>query len=155
MDSVMIINRPPSKRVRSKKRKREVDEASPSVEAVSGKSLMEMVPTVLARWKTTTYKGNSVTRKLAEILTEIENATFLGTEEDFKPQKANAKRGSISGQIWEVEIDKEWISSRHQVNGNQVASDPLERGLTRHTARPWWIALDIAKEIGLPKRGRK
>ena len=46
-----------------------------------------------------------------------------GAEEEFKPQKANAKKGSISGQMWEVDIGKEWISSRHQVIGKQVASD--------------------------------
>ena len=32
-------------------------------------------------------------------------------------------------------------------HSKQVASDPLERGLTRITACPWWIALDTAKEL--------
>ena len=80
------------------------------MEEVSGKSLKETAPIVLARRKTTSFKGNSVTRNLTEILAEMENTTSPGTEEDFKPQKANAKKGSISGQMWEVDIGKEWIS---------------------------------------------
>ena len=111
---------PPSKGVRSRKRKREVQEASPSVEAVSGKSLKETAPIVLARWKTTTYKGNSGTRKLAEILIEMENVTSPGTEEEFKTQKANAKKGSISGQMWEKHIGKDWTSNRHQGIEKQI-----------------------------------
>ena len=104
-----------------------------------------------------------MTRKLAEVLTEMENAKSPGTEEDFKPEKANAKKGSISGQMWEVDIGKEWISGRHQCIGKQVASNPLERALTRNTARPWWIALDTAKKLenclkkldrGMSRKGR-
>ena len=49
----MSMSTPTSKRVRSRKRKREVEEASPSVEAVSGKKSKETAPIVLARWKTT------------------------------------------------------------------------------------------------------
>ena len=60
----------------------------------------ETAPIVLASWKTTAYKGNSMTRKLGENLTEMENTTSPGTEEDFKTQKANAKKDSISGQMW-------------------------------------------------------
>ena len=54
----------------------------------------------------------------------------------------NAKKCSISGHMWEVDIGKEWISSRHQGIGKQVAIDLLES-----TARPWWIALVTAKEL--------
>ena len=44
----------PSKGVKSRKRKREVEELnSPSADAVSEKNLRETVPLVLARWKTT------------------------------------------------------------------------------------------------------
>ena len=53
----MIMIKPPSKM------KREIEEASPSVEVVSVKNLKETSPIVLARWKTTPCKGNSVTRK--------------------------------------------------------------------------------------------
>ena len=45
-------------------------------------------------------------RKLADVLTEMETATIPGTEEDFKPQKENAKEDSTSGQMWEVDIGK-------------------------------------------------
>ena len=48
-DSMMSMATPPSKGVRSRKRKREVEEASPSAEAVSEKSLKETAPMVLAR----------------------------------------------------------------------------------------------------------
>ena len=49
VDSVMIMPTPPSKGLRSRKRKREVEEASPSVEAVPGKNPKKMAPKVLAR----------------------------------------------------------------------------------------------------------
>ena len=101
----MIMATPPSKGVRSRKREREVEEASPSVEAVPGKNLKETASLVLARWRTTAYKDNLETRKLAEVLIE----TSPGTENDFKPQKANAKKSSTSGQKIKVDIGKEWI----------------------------------------------
>ena len=72
----MILTTPPSKGVMSRKKKREVEEASP------GKNLKEMAPMALVRWKTTAFKGNSVIRKLAEVLIEMKNATRPGTEED-------------------------------------------------------------------------
>ena len=65
MNSVMVMTTPPSKGVRSRKRKQEVEEASPSVEAISGKNLKDTAPILLARWKTTAYTGTSKTRKLA------------------------------------------------------------------------------------------
>ena len=74
-------------------------------------------------------------------------STNLATEEDFRPQKTNTKRGSTSGQMWEVDVGKEWISSEHQATGKQVTSDPLERSKTRNTARPWWVALETMKEL--------
>ena len=110
----MIVATPPSKGIRSRKRKRETEEACPSADAVSDKNLKEMAPMILARWKTVAYKSSSISRKLAEVLREMEASTTPGTEEDFKPQKANAKRGSISGQTWEVHIGKEWLSTQHQ-----------------------------------------
>ena len=61
---------------------------------------------VLVRWKTAAYKGCSAARRLAEVLVEVEASTTPGKEEDFKPQKANAKRGSTSytnlGTIWKL-----------------------------------------------------
>ena len=53
---------------------------------------------ILARGKTAAYKSSSAPRRFAEVLQEMEASTTAGTEEDFKPQKANAKRGSTSGQ---------------------------------------------------------
>ena len=133
--------------MRSRKRKREVEEVSPSAEVVSEKNLKETAPMVLASWKTTIYKSNSMARKLADVLAEMENATTPGTEEDFKPQKVNAEKGYTSGQMWEVDIAEDWISSQHQRVGKQMASDPLEKELTRNNAHSWWIALDTTKEL--------
>ena len=102
---------------------------------------------VLARWKTAAYKGGSAARKMTEVLVEVEASTTPGKEEDFSPQKANAKRGFTSGQMWEVDVRKEWISTQQQDIGKQVTSDPIERGATRNTARPWWIALETTNEL--------
>ena len=101
---------------------------------------------VLARWKTAAYKSNSKPRKLVEVEKEMEVSTNLATEEDFRPQRKNTKRGSTSAQTWEVDVGKEWISSEHQATGKQVTSDPLEKSKSRNTARPWLVALDTLKE---------
>ena len=77
----------------------------------------------------------------------MENPTSSVTEEDFKPQRIKMKRGSTSGQTWEVDVGKEWVSSEHQAVGKQVTSDPLEKSKTRNTSRPWWIALETLKEM--------
>ena len=53
VESVMITATPPSKDVKSRKRKREVEGlGSPSADAVKEKNLRETAPMVLARWKT-------------------------------------------------------------------------------------------------------
>ena len=88
-----------------------------------------------------------MSRKLAEIITEMEATTCSGAEEDFEPQRFRTKRGSSSGQTWKVDVGKEWISNQHQGVGVQVTINPLEKGLTRNTARSWWIALDTMKEL--------
>ena len=143
----MVVATTPSKGIRSRKRKRETEEASPSVDAVSEKNLKETAPMVLARGKTAAYKSSSAPRRLAEVLREMEASKTPGTGDDFKPQHANAKRGSTSGQTWEVDIRKEWLSTQHQAIGKRVSCDPLERNATRNTARPWWIALETTKEL--------
>ena len=148
IESVMIVTTPPSKGMKSRKRKREMEElSSPSVDAVSEKNLRETAPMILARWKTAAYKGSSEPRRLAEIVKEIEVSTSLITEEDFKPQKTGSKKGSKNGQTWEVDVGREWISSEHQAIGKQVSNDPLEKNATRNTARPWWVALETMKEL--------
>ena len=110
-------------------------ESRPSAEEVSDKNLKETAPIFLARQQST-----RATRWPGIWL------TIPGTEEDFKPQKENAKEDSTSGQMWKVDIGREWISSQHQSIGKQVTSDPLEKRLRRNTARSWWIALDTMKE---------
>ena len=57
------------------------------------------------------------------------------------------KRGSNSGQTWEVDVGKDWVSNHHQCVGGKITNDPLEKGLTRNTAHYWWIALDTMKEL--------
>ena len=96
----MVVTTPSSRGVRSRKRKREAEEASPSADEVSEKNLKVIAPMILARCKTAAYKGGSAARKLTEVMVEMEASTTPGKEEDFKPQKANAKRGSTSGQMW-------------------------------------------------------
>ena len=80
-------------------------------------------------------------------MVEVEASTNPGNEEDFKPQKSNAKRGSTSRQMREVDMRKEWLSTQHQAIGKQVTCDLLERNATRNTPRPWWIALETTKEL--------
>ena len=143
----MMVTTPPSRGVRSRKRKREAEEASPSVDSVSEKNLKEIAPKILARRKAAAYKGGSAARRLIEVLVEKEASTTPGKEEVFKPQKANAKRGSTSGKMWEVDVRKDWISTQRQDTGKQVTNDPLERGATRNTARPWRIALETTIEL--------
>ena len=57
------------------------------------------------------------------------------------------KRGSTSGQTWEVDVGNEWVSNEHQATGKQVTSDPLEKSKTRNTARPWWVTLETLQEL--------
>ena len=148
IESVMIVTTPPSKGIKSRKKKGEVEElSSPSVDAVSEKSLRETAPMILARWKFAAYKSSSEPRRLAEVVKEIEVSRCLVTEEDFKRQKAGSKKGSTNGQTWEVDVGKEWISSEYQAMGKQVTNDPLEKNATRNTARPWWVALETMKEL--------
>ena len=148
VESVMITTTPPNKDVRSRKRKRDVEGlGSPSADAVSEKDLRETAPMVLARWKTAAYKSSYEPRKLLDIEKEMENPTSSVTEEDFKPQRIKMKRGSMSGQTWEVDVGKEWVSSEHQAIGKQVTSDPLEKNKTRNTSRPWWITLGTLEEM--------
>ena len=112
IESVMIVTTPPSKGMKSRKRKREMEElSSPSVDAVSEKNLRETASMILARWKTAAYKSSSEPRRLAEIVKEIEASTSLVREEDFKPQKTGSKKGSTNEQTWEVDVGRKWISS--------------------------------------------
>ena len=147
IESVMVVTTPSSKGMKSRKRKREMEElSSPSVDAVSEKNLRETAPMILARWKTTVYKSSSGPRRLTEIAKEIEASTSLVTEEDFKSQRAGSKKGSTSGQTWEVDVGREWTSSEHQAVGKQVSNDPLEKNAT-NAARPWRVALETMKEL--------
>ena len=142
----MIVTTPPSKGVKSRKIKSEVEELnSPSADAVSEKNLRETAPMILARWKTAAYKSSSEPKRLVELVIEV--SMSLATEEDFRPQKASSKKGSTNGQTWEVDVGKESISSEHQAIGKQVASDPLEKNATRNTARPWWVTRETMKEM--------
>ena len=117
IESVMIVTTPPSKGMKSRKRKREVEELSiPSADAVSEKNFRETAPMILARWKTATYKSSSEPRKLAEVVNEIEVSTSLARDEDFKPQKAGSKKGSTNGQTWEVDV--EWMLAKNGSRAN-------------------------------------
>ena len=109
--------------------------------------MRETAPMVLARWKTAAYKSSYEPRKLLDVESEMEVPTSSTTEEDFKPQKTKMKRGSTSGQTWEVDVGKEWVSNEHQATGKQVTCDPLEKDKTRNISRPWWVTLETLKEL--------
>ena len=47
----MIVTTPPSRGVRTRKRKGEMEEVSPSAEALSEMNLKKTAPMVLARWR--------------------------------------------------------------------------------------------------------
>ena len=104
---VMIVATPPSRGIKSRKRRRETAElSSPSADAVSEKNLKETHPMILTRWKTAAYKGSSAPRKLAEVMKGMEVSTSSATEEDFRPQRASTKRSSTSGRTWKVGVCK-------------------------------------------------
>ena len=148
VESVMITTTPPSRDVKSRKRRREVEGlSSPAADAVSETNLRETAPMVLARCKTAAYKSNTELRRPLEVEKEMEVPTNSTSEEDFRPQKTNVRRGSTSGQTWEVDVGKEWVSKEHQATGKQITNDPLERNRTRNTSRPWWVALETLKEM--------
>ena len=139
VESVMIATTPSSRNVKTRKRKREVEGlGSPSVDAVSEGNLRETAPMVLARCKTAAYKNSSELRRPLEVEREIETSTSSTSEEDFKPQKINVKRGSTNGQTWEVDIGKEWISKAHQnmCDGNGLLTTNL--GVVWKLLRPSW-----------------
>ena len=60
----------------------------------------------LARWKTAAYKSNYEPRKLLEVERGMEVSANSTTKEDFRPQRTKMKRGSTSGQTWEVDVGK-------------------------------------------------
>ena len=74
-----------------------MEEGSHSTEAVSKAKLKETPPMVFARWRTV-YQDNSTSRKLVEVMPDMEAAPSPVTEEDFKLQKQKIKRGSTSAQ---------------------------------------------------------
>ena len=102
---------------------------------------------VLAPCKTAAYNSNTELRRPLEVEKEMEISTNSTSEEDFRPQKTNVRRGSTSGQTWEVDVGKEWVSKGHQALGKQITNDPLERNTTRNASRPWWVALETLKEM--------
>ena len=86
-------------------------------------------------------------RKLVEVTADMEAAPGPVTQGDFKAQRVKLKRGSTSGQLYEVDVGQEWFSSRHQGVRQQITNDPREKGLTRKTTRSCWIARDTMKEL--------
>ena len=114
VESVMTVATPPSKGVKSRKRKRESEELnSPSADAVSEKILRETAPMILVQWKTAAYKSSSEPRRQAEVVKETEVSTSLATEEDFRPQKASSKKGKDGcGQRMDLErASRYWQTS--------------------------------------------
>ena len=65
----------------------------------------------LARRNTLRSKGNSTSTKLKDVTPESEKTSKLQivTEQNLEPQRVKMKRGSTSGQTWEVDVSTEWI----------------------------------------------
>ena len=100
---------------------------------MSEAKLKETPPMVLARWMTAAFRDNSTSRKLAEVMADMEAASSPVTEKVFKPQKVKIKRGSTSAQTWDVDVGEEWVSSEHQSDGQQITSDPpREKPIAEH-----------------------
>ena len=94
---MMIVATPPSRGIRSRKRRRETEELScPSADAVSEKNLKGDCSHDFSTLEDST-KGSSTPRKITEVMKGMEVSTRSTTEEDYRPQKANTKRGSTSG----------------------------------------------------------
>ena len=64
-----------------------MEEGSLSTETVSEANLKKTPPMVLARWKTAAYKDNSTSRKIVEVVADMETSPGPVTEEDFQPQR--------------------------------------------------------------------
>ena len=88
---MIVVTTPPNKGKRSRKRKRETEEAIPSADAVSEKNLKETAPMILARGKTAAYKSGSAPRRLTEMIREMEAPMTPGTEEFQTPEDKREK----------------------------------------------------------------
>ena len=63
---------------------------------MSEANLKETPPMVLARRKSAAYKVDSTSRKLVELMTDMETASGPVKEENFKPQRVKTKRRPYS-----------------------------------------------------------
>ena len=140
--SLMVVTTPPSRGVRSMKRKWEKEKESPSADAVSGKNgavgpiEMEDDNGNLQEQLDDPEDGRGIDRDGSR--NQIKCRRRLQTSEAESKKRLHKR---------EVDLGKEWISSERQSVGKPVTIDPLEKGLTRNTARAWWIALDTTKEL--------
>ena len=107
------VTTPPSKGIRSRKRKQGTEEASLSLHAVSEKNLIETAPMILARGKTAAYKSGLAPRRLTEVIREMKAPMTPGTEDDFKPQKTNVNKG-----LRRVNRRVKWTSGRSGIRRN-------------------------------------
>ena len=148
VESVLIMATPPSKDVKSRKRKREVEGlGSPSADAVSEKNLRETGSHGSGTVEDSSLQEWPRMKEIARGRTRDGGFHQLDNGRRLPAQRTKMKRGSTSGQTWEVDVGKEWVSNEHQANGKQVTSDPLEKNRTRNTSRPWWVALETLKEL--------
>ena len=125
---------------------KETERGSPSADAVSNANLKEIPPMVLARLKRASNRDNSNSRKLKEMMADMESRPVPLAQQHFRPQRVETKRRSTSGQTWEVDVRIEWVSSQQKSVGQQITSNRLEKSLTKNTASSWWISLVTIKE---------
>ena len=118
--SVTIVTTPPIKESGSRKTKREVEEGSPSAEAVSEPNLKQTAPIIFARWKAAAYKDNSTSTMLAETKVEMETTPGSWTEENFKPQRVKTKKRvhqwADMGSGWRQGVDLESTSEHRRTS---------------------------------------
>ena len=69
--SVVVVSTPSHTEPRSRKRTREIEENSPSGEALSKKNLTEVPPLIPARWKTSGFRDNLISSNLKDVTVKI------------------------------------------------------------------------------------
>ena len=100
---MMIVATPPSKGIRSRKRKRETEEANPSADAV----LENDGPHDYSTMKNSGLQEELIIQESGRGAGGNGSLDDSENEGGLQTQKENAKRGSTSGQTWEVDIGKE------------------------------------------------
>ena len=82
---------------------------------------------VLARWWTAANRDNLSSRKLVEVMADLEGASGPVTEDDFKPQPAEVDERIHQKTDMTEEVGMKRFSSQHQSFGQQITSYKFPR----------------------------